>query len=184
MSKIQNLIQELHSENLLNTEIAKIIDKSPDTVAYYLKKLNLINNRNKNSVNNKNLIIKLLKDKNTIYSIEKLTNCSSTFIRKIARDNNINTQTKTQYISKIKLVKHNPFINLKDKNVNYWLGFLAADGGVYKDRLILGLQECDINHLYKYKQFINADLKIKKTIKDNKYIGYTTSFRNKDVIKF
>jgi len=181
---MEKLIQKLHSENLLNTEIAVIINKSPDTVAYYLKKLNLINNRNKNSIGNKDLILKLLKEGTTPYNISKQTNCSVSFISKVAKENNIITQTKEEYIEKIKKVKNNPFENLNNSNVNYWLGFLSADGSVYEDRIRLGLQEQDLAHIVKFKDFINSDLRIIKTIKDNTYIGYNVAFRNKEIVNF
>lgn len=97
---MKELIQKLHSEGLLNTEIAVIINKSPDTVAYYLKKFNLINNRNKNSIKNKDLILKLLKEGITTYNISKQTNCSTSVIGRIAKENNIITQTKKEYVEK------------------------------------------------------------------------------------
>ena len=181
---MKELIQKLHSEGLLNTEIALIINKSPDTVAYYLKKFNLINNRNENSIRNKDLILKLLKKGITAYNISKQTNCSTSVISRIAKENNIITQTKEEYIEKIKKVKNNPFENLNDSNVNYWLGFLSADGSVYEDRIRLGLQEQDLTHIVKFKDFINSDLRIIKTIKDNTYIGYNVAFRNKEVVDF
>ena len=181
---MKELIQKLHSEGLLNTEIAVIINKSPDTVAYYLKKFNLINNRNENSIRNKDLILKLLKKGITAYNISKQTNCSTSVINRIAKENNIITQTKEEYIEKIKKVKNNPFENLNDSNVNYWLGFLSADGSVYEDRIRLGLQEQDLTHIVKFKDFINSDLRIIKTIKDNTYIGYNVAFRNKEVVDF
>lgn len=181
---MKELIQKLHSEGLLNTEIAVIINKSPDTVAYYLKKFNLINNRNENSIRNKGLILKLLKEGITPYNISKQTNCSTSFINRIAKENNIITQTKGEYIEKIKKVKNNPFENLNNSNVNYWLGFLSADGSVYEDRIRLGLQEQDLSHIVKFKDFINSDLRIIKTIKDNTYIGYNVAFRNKEVVDF
>lgn len=181
---MKELIQKLHSEGMLNTEISVIINKSPDTVAYYLKKLNLINNRNKNSIINNDLIIKLLKEGVTAYNISKQTNCSTSVISRISKQNNIITQTKEEFIEKVKKVKHNPFEGLNNENINYWLGFLAADGSVYEDRIRLGLQEQDLNHIKKFKSFTDSDLKIIKTIKDNTHIGYNVAFRNKEVVNF
>jgi DNA-binding transcriptional regulator WhiA len=47
----------------------------------------------------------------------------------------------------------------------YWLGFLYADGSVYKDskghyRFELGLQQRDLEHIQKFKKFINSRHKI------------------------
>ena len=132
---MKETIQKLHSEGLWNTEIAVLINKSPDTVAYYLKKLNLINNRNKNVIENKDLILKLLKENITNYKINQITNCSISVIERIAKENNIITQSKKEYIDSIKQVTSNIFENLENKNVNYWLGFLTADGSIYEDRI-------------------------------------------------
>ena len=181
---MKETIQKLHSEGLWNTEIAVLINKSPDTVAYYLKKLNLINNRNKNVIENKDLILKLLKENITNYKINQITNCSISVIERIAKENNIITQSKKEYIDSIKQVTSNIFENLENKNVNYWLGFLTADGSIYEDRIRLGLQEQDLGHIIKFKDFVNKDLKILKTIKDNKYVGYNVCFRNKEIVYF
>lgn len=47
----------------------------------------------------------------------------------------------------------------------YWLGFLYADGSIYKDlkgkyRFELGLQQKDLEHIEKFKKFINSKHKI------------------------
>jgi intein/homing endonuclease len=47
----------------------------------------------------------------------------------------------------------------------YWAGFLAADGCVYENRIILELQIKDLNHLNKYSSFVGGHNKI--TIKKN-----------------
>ena len=181
---MKETIQKLHSEGLWNTEIAVLINKSPDTVAYYLKKLNLINNRNRNVIENKDLILKLLKENVTNYKINQITNCSISVVERIAKENNIITQSKKEYIDSVKQVTSNIFENLENKNVNYWLGFLTADGSIYEDRIRLGLQEQDLGHIIKFKNFVNKDLNVSKTIKDNKYIGYNVTFRNKEIVYF
>ena len=52
----------------------------------------------------------------------------------------------------------------------YWLGFLAADGCNYQREhnasIIININEKDIDHLNKFKQFCNTDAEIKS------YIGY------------
>lgn len=181
---MEKIILNLHKKGLIDTEIAKIINKSPDTVAYYRKKLNLVNNRNKNSIKNKNKILKLLKEKVTIYKIKKETGCSTTYIKKVAKNNNIDTLTKKDFINKVKKVKNNPFTNLQDPDTNYWLGFLAADGAIFEDRLSLTLQEQDYKHMVKFAKFISPSLKVKEIIHHNKYKLYHVSFRNKEIVNY
>lgn len=43
----------------------------------------------------------------------------------------------------------------------YWAGFLAADGNIYKDMLSLALADKDIQHLYQFKNDIQASQNIK-----------------------
>jgi len=53
------------------------------------------------------------------------------------------------------------FNNL-DKTKAYWLGFLAADGYVYKNYLCLGISEKDLEHLKKFKNFMEVKNKIEE----------------------
>lgn len=181
---MEKIILKLHQEGLIDTEIAKIINKSPDMVAYYRKKLKLLNNRNKNSIELKDDIIQMLKNKISIYKISKITKCSATYIKKIAKDNLILTLSKENFIDNIKKVKDNPFADLNSPNVNYWLGFLAADGNICDDRLSLTIQERDYEHLVKFTKFLKSDLRIRKVIHYNKFTQYNVSFRNKEVVNF
>lgn len=68
----------------------------------------------------------------------------------------------------MKLNVNHYFFNKYNKASAYWAGFLAADGnvgkakdGVYKRiRLYLGIQ--DVGHLYKYKEAIESEHKVKE----------------------
>lgn len=64
-------------------------------------------------------------------------------------------------------------INTNDKA--YWLGFIYADGCVYKNRLTIGLNKKDINHLYKFCDFIQYDRDKVKIIKSGLSIVYIIS---------
>jgi len=77
-------------------------------------------------------------------------------------------------MDKIRNVKHNPFINLEDRETQYWLGLLATDGGIYRNRITLGLNSKDLEHIEKYKIFINSNLPIYKT-EHSKYKGHFMS---------
>ena len=68
----------------------------------------------------------------------------------------------------------------------YWLGFLYADGNVYKNRLTLCLKSTDKEHLIKFKRFLAYEgtleyrkCLLKKTGKE--YESYSLSFNNKKI---
>lgn len=48
------------------------------------------------------------------------------------------------------------FQNIDSESKAYWLGFLAADGGVNHKRLMITLKYDDYDHLYKFKKDIQA----------------------------
>lgn len=63
----------------------------------------------------------------------------------------------------------------------YWLGFLAADGYINKNELVLELQESDIEHLIKFGNSISDGLSVRKIIhyrQDKNFIHYRVSFRS------
>ena len=59
----------------------------------------------------------------------------------------------------------------------YWLGFLMADGNIASElgryRLTLVLQEKDINHLEKFKKFLNCKKKLEKKISKPEFCNST-----------
>lgn len=71
----------------------------------------------------------------------------------------------------------------------YWLGFLYADGSIYKDlkghyRFELGLQEKDVKHIEKFKSFIQSKHKIKYREKTKSYrISFNDSEFSNNLIK-
>lgn len=67
---LKEQLLELYSKNLLDTEIAKIIGRCPDTIARYRKKLNLINNKIKNLQNVESDVVEASLNNETVYSIE------------------------------------------------------------------------------------------------------------------
>ena len=57
----------------------------------------------------------------------------------------------------------NPFENLEDQDVQYWLGWLATDGYVgttIEKRCALQLQEKDIDVIEKFNKFLGGNLTI------------------------
>ena len=65
-----------------------------------------------------------------------------------------------------KKVCDNPFVDLSNPDVLYWLGWLATDGYIsHKEtRVTLSLSIKDIDVIEKFKDFVSDKLTIKHTI--------------------
>lgn len=59
-------------------------------------------------------------------------------------------------------VNENSFKNDKEESVQYWVGFLIADGSVNGNTLKLKLKYSDKDHVNKFKKFLNSEHPIKK----------------------
>lgn len=85
-----------------------------------------------------------------------------------------------------KVKNENIFHTIDTEYKAYWLGFLYADGSVNSNdnRIELGLAEKDVDHIYKFKNFIEIDNKVSYRVKTK---SYRYSFRNakikQDLIK-
>lgn len=78
-------------------------------------------------------------------------------------------------------VQNNPFIPLTEESY-YWLGFIAADGHVNKYQVRLKIK--DIDHIVKYRDFINPNLKLFDSINTANNKMRLVYFGNKETIKF
>ena len=85
-----------------------------------------------------------------------------------------------------KKVCDNPFVNLSNPDVLYWLGWLATDGHIsHKEtRITLSLSIKDIDVIEKFKDFVSDKLVIKHTIHHDKFEMVSVSFRNKEITDF
>lgn len=83
-------------------------------------------------------------------------------------------------------VNVNPFENLQDSNVQYWLGWLATDGCIShkESRVTLSVSIKDIDVVKKFKEFVSNKLIIKHTIHHGKFEMVSVSFRNKEITDF
>lgn len=86
-----------------------------------------------------------------------------------------------------RIIKNNPFENLDNPEVQYWLGWLATDGYVTLNgnRIALSLSVKDIDVLEKFKNFLNNDrLKLKYDTHHGKFEMVKLSFRSLDILYF
>ncbi len=83
----------------------------------------------------------------------------------------------------------NIFNTIDTEEKAYWLGFLYADGSLYKDaknsyRFELGLQERDLNHIEKFKEFISSKHPIKYRQSTKSYrISFNDTVFAEDLIR-
>ena len=77
-------------------------------------------------------------------------------IKKILLDNGIQPRTRAQSHYQDNR-EENIFEVIDTEEKAYWLGFLAADGCVHGNYIIISLQGKDKEHLEKFKKFLKAD---------------------------
>ena len=81
-------------------------------------------------------------------------------------------------------VNHNPFIDLNFDEVQYWLGYIAADGCISDKRGYVSLISTDKDLIDNYAKFINGKNKINVTIPKKGKPQYTYRFINKEVAAY
>lgn len=112
----------------------------------------------------------------------KNLNCDYRIFKRLLIENEINYP----FFPKGK-VRHNPFEDLKNPEVMYWLGFLASDGCITDDRISLSLKRSDEDVLIKFKNFIGCDLTLFQGIHKKPFGDFEfskISFRNKNVAEY
>lgn len=137
---------------------------------YYFSYLYVMENRNNNIIKDylNNIQIHIIKD---TYKVSYET------IKKLCLLENIwnpdrNKLTRRLYNHEPVLVKQNPFLDLSNSNVQYYLGLLATDGNVYKNCISLSLKEEDLDSIIKYAIFCGCNKDNVKYTKDNRYENY------------
>lgn len=85
-----------------------------------------------------------------------------------------------------RIVNHNPFLDLNNPNVMYWLGWLATDGYINhkESRISLGLSVKDLDVVKKFRDFISPKLKIVHSIQHGQFEICQIAFRNKIVTDY
>lgn len=168
LSKIEDLFLVKKSSikdisNILNISIQKIV--------FIITKYNLFSKR----VSDEDLI-NLYNNEVSLKKLELVCGTSRQQISRRLKSLGINIINR-QNISKF---NENVFDQIDSEEKAYWLGFLYADGCVYITKknnvniyhFEISLKYSDINHLYKFADFINLDkskVSISKTNYKNKY---------------
>lgn len=114
---------------------------------------------------------------------EEFRFATNTTIRRILIKHNIPFRDCGEYR---RLVKCNIFSNLNDPSVQYWLGYIAADGCIHSSNVIEISTNLDPQHLQKYINWAAYPLKI-TSYKDKRYndiYGHRVSFSNSETAEF
>ncbi len=132
---------------------------------------------------------KILEDYKNLISYKKLFEIYG--YGRIVIQNNFKTRkinfSKRRHKKNNQQVKENPFKDLSNPEVQYWLGWLASDGAIGGTRIALAVQEKDKEILEKFNNFLGNTCKIKQVKKkmNNKiFIGYRLIFRNIEISEF
>ena len=81
---------------------------------------------------------------------------------------------------------HDCFSNIDSEEKAYWLGFLAADGHARKNDngIILSIQKSDVDHLEKFKGFIQCSRAIRDRGDGTVTLNFSSSLMNKDLKRY
>lgn len=128
---------------------------------------------------NDNEIVNMYINGYNMAQIAKYYNTYNTTIRRILIRNNIQTRSISETWSK----RSNPFIDITNDEVQYWLGLLATDGNVSKgnnNRIVLQLHWNDRYIVEAFAKFTNATA---YNVYNKKYNLYEkrVAFRNKQI---
>ena len=179
------LAEQITNKEITLKQAAKKLNIHESTLRSRMRKMNI-----QYEVSNSKIILDKDEIKLALEIYEKGASLKKTASYFNITDNALNKNFKMHNIDIAKLNrygKHTIFTCKKDafKNINneaaaYWLGFLLADGYVAKDgwSLELGLKEEDLNHIIKFKQFLNTNNKLRYKPSTKSYI---ISVSSKDI---
>lgn len=168
-----NLAVSLYKQGIPVKDISKELGCHRLTIYNYLRQGNVIFDR-KTKIN-VDRILELYYLGMCIQDISISTSVDRGIVSHILKEYNLETTDR----SRSNKVNFNPFLDLRSPDVQYWLGYLAADGNVYGNRVRIYTNK-DPEHLKEYISFIGADLRLEKNGKDN----YCVSFCNRHVVNY
>lgn len=146
--------------------IGKRYEKDKKTIAHFLRKNNteIRTSYEKNSPIITDDMEKIMCEKyqkgNTVSEIANQFNISGTPIWKILKRHNISIRSSSE-CNRIYSCNHSFFDNIITEHRAYWLGFLAADGYVKNNHIVLRLKLEDASHLYRFRDSLESNHPIK-----------------------
>lgn len=121
------------------------------------------------SVEQSNKVARAYEDGIAPYRLAKKHDVGIRQIRNILRRRNIKTRDRSEAARKYELNEH-VFDSINEHSA-YWAGFIAADGCLSKGTLNIGLAECDIGHLYKFRKFVESNQPVFTRIRKSSVVG-------------
>ena len=129
-------------------------------------------------------IINLYLNGSSQRELAKMFDTDKGVIKRKLLKNNIKLRTLSE-ANMIYNVNDHIFDNIDSHEKAYWIGFLAADGSINRNTVKLCLAIKDINHLYRFKFFLNSTNPIKiynATLKNKKYPCCEIGFRSENIL--
>lgn len=168
------------NENVGTTNLGKQFNIDPNTVRSILKRNGIKLRSNHCLMDNSKYIIKeYLKGRNQD-EIALDFNTWNTSIRRVLLANNIPLRSTADINRKVKI---NPFEAIEDEYVQYWIGYIAADGNIAKDRAYIRVNsgKSDKDHLDLYASWLGKDVNVTTSFnKKYKIPEYCVGFTNQE----
>ena len=161
-------IQRLYDEGVMLTEICKLTSSSQPTVKKVLLSCGIDYDAERKKAREKQLqqVIELYNQGNSQNYIETALKLTRKTIRELLKEAGVEYRDKSQqqHINKNTIINHHAFDELTPE-VLYWIGMIFTDGHIEQKKeasIDLTLHNEDIDHLYKFKEFLGTTREIKK----------------------
>lgn len=144
-----------------------------------------IDNNNKGQFKRKGLDLteEICKKYLEVYNMKKVAKAFSLHpktIAKILKENDIKIKGRGYASQK---VIHNPFNAKQQKNIDYWIGFIAGDGYLSATKYSIQICSNDLEIINNYKHFIGEGVGITKVQRKNG-LHYIAKFSHKEAYMF
>ena len=161
-------IQRLYDEGVMLTEICKLTSSSQPTVKKVLLFCGIDYDLEKKKAREKQLqeVIELYNQGKSQLYIETTLKLTRKTIRELLKEAGVEYRDKSQqqHINNNTEINHHAFDELTSDAL-YWIGMLFTDGHIEQKKeasIDLTLHNNDIDHLYKFKEFLGTNRDIKK----------------------
>ncbi len=153
-----------------NAQMAQEWGCNKSTISNHRKKLGISASDLNKDLRNKTKYICSQYGKKTKPQIARELNCSISFVKKIWVENNLGGTLRTNYY-----YNENYFENIDTPEKAYWLGFIAADGNLYRrdghqGLVSISIHEKDIELLENFKKELNTTKPI-SVVRDKRRSG-------------
>lgn len=161
-------IQRLYDEGVKLTEICKLTSSSQPTVKKVLLSCGIDYDAERLKAREKQLqkVIDLYNQGKSQNYIEKHLKLTRKTIRELLKSAGVDYRNKSQqqHVNRNTIINHNAFDELTPEAL-YWIGMIFTDGHIEQKKeasIDLTLHNNDIDHLYKFKEFLGTNREVKK----------------------